>query len=95
MLNIVLFTCSPGRLPLRGTIPDMTSDSERYILLQNVYRSQAAEDVVAVTSHVQRLLQEIGRVRQHAVHCVLLALLAHVGFLSHVVTSQATIPQGL
>ncbi|XP_041376765.1 NEDD8-activating enzyme E1 regulatory subunit-like [Gigantopelta aegis] len=50
-----------GKLPLRGTIPDMTSDSMRYIQLQNVYRSQAAEDVITVTGHVQELLQEIGR----------------------------------
>lgn len=26
-----------GTLPLRGSLPDMTSDSQRYIALQNVY----------------------------------------------------------
>ncbi|XP_071089185.1 NEDD8-activating enzyme E1 regulatory subunit-like [Haliotis cracherodii] len=50
-----------GSLPLRGTIPDMTADSERYIKLQNVYREQAGRDVEDVMQHVQRLLQEIGK----------------------------------
>lgn len=50
-----------GHLPLRGTIPDMTSDSERYVQLQNVYREQAIHDTCVVTNHVQTLLQSIGR----------------------------------
>lgn len=52
-----------GALPLRGTIPDMTADSERYIQLQNVYHEQADIDVAMVTQRVNNLLQEIGRVR--------------------------------
>ena len=51
-----------GALPLRGTIPDMTSDSDRYIQLQQVYRDQADQDVAIVTQKVHDLLQEIGRV---------------------------------
>ncbi|XP_064610476.1 NEDD8-activating enzyme E1 regulatory subunit-like isoform X2 [Liolophura sinensis] len=50
-----------GQLPLRGTIPDMTADSERYIQLQNVYRKQAAKDVASVTRHVQKTLKELGK----------------------------------
>lgn len=50
-----------GHLPLRGTIPDMTADSERYVQLQNVYREQAKNDISIVTNHVQTLLQSIGR----------------------------------
>lgn len=50
-----------GLLPLRGTIPDMTADSERYVQLQNIYREQANRDVALVTNHVQNLLQSIGR----------------------------------
>ena len=51
-----------GALPLRGTIPDMTSDSDKYIQLQQVYRDQADKDVAIVTQKVHDLLQNIGRV---------------------------------
>ncbi|XP_021352742.1 NEDD8-activating enzyme E1 regulatory subunit-like isoform X1 [Mizuhopecten yessoensis] len=50
-----------GALPVRGTIPDMTADSERYIQLQQVYRNQAAEDVAIVTNKVHDLVQSLGR----------------------------------
>lgn len=50
-----------GALPLRGTIPDMTADSERYIQLQNVYHEQAELDVAVVTERVHNILQNIGR----------------------------------
>jgi amyloid beta precursor protein binding protein 1 len=50
-----------GLLPLRGSIPDMTADSDRYIQLQSVYRDQANQDIFAVTSHLLRLLQTLGR----------------------------------
>ncbi|CAL1541660.1 unnamed protein product [Lymnaea stagnalis] len=50
-----------GFLPVRGTIPDMTSDSERYIQLQTVYRDQAEIDALAVAGHVHSLLHTIGR----------------------------------
>lgn len=41
------------RLPLSGTIPDMTSDSEEYIKLQNIYKRKANEDVDGVFSVLQ------------------------------------------
>ena len=53
---------------MRGVIPDMTSDSDKYIQLHAVYREQAAVDVVAVTTHLMRLLQTIGRVTYHLRH---------------------------
>lgn len=31
-------------LPVQGSLPDMTSDSERYIRLQNIYRNRASKD---------------------------------------------------
>jgi amyloid beta precursor protein binding protein 1 len=31
-------------LPLSTTLPDMKSDTESYVRLQNLYRTQAAED---------------------------------------------------
>ncbi|KAL3860740.1 hypothetical protein ACJMK2_010815 [Sinanodonta woodiana] len=51
-----------GALPVRGTIPDMTADSERYIQLQQVYRKKAAEDASKVSQRVQQLLHSIGKV---------------------------------
>ena len=51
-----------GALPLRGSIPDMTADSDRYIQLQQVYREQADRDDAIVTQKVHDLLQSIGRV---------------------------------
>lgn len=53
--------CPYGLLPLRGSIPDMTSDSERYIQLQQVYREQAATDIITVTQHVHQLLEVMGK----------------------------------
>ncbi|ELT96932.1 hypothetical protein CAPTEDRAFT_19394 [Capitella teleta] len=50
-----------GSLPLRGNIPDMTADSERYIQLQNVYRDQSNQDICTVTNYIQTLLQSLGR----------------------------------
>jgi amyloid beta precursor protein binding protein 1 len=50
-----------GLLPIRGSIPDMTADSDRYIHLQSVYREQASQDISNVTSHLLHLLQTIGR----------------------------------
>lgn len=50
-----------GQLPLRGTIPDMFSDSDKFIALQNVYRSKAQNDVDIVMSRVERLLINIDK----------------------------------
>ncbi|KAK3737522.1 hypothetical protein QZH41_010636, partial [Actinostola sp. cb2023] len=50
-----------GVLPLRGSIPDMTADSKRYITLQNIYQHQAKQDVAAVTQRVHSILTSIGK----------------------------------
>ncbi|XP_064646486.1 NEDD8-activating enzyme E1 regulatory subunit-like isoform X2 [Lineus longissimus] len=50
-----------GALPLRGTIPDMFADSEKYVQLQNVYRSQASEDAAVVTDKVHQILQHLAK----------------------------------
>jgi amyloid beta precursor protein binding protein 1 len=50
-----------GDLPLRGSIPDMFSDSERFIALQNVYRDKAQHDFEAMVTHVERLLHNIDK----------------------------------
>ncbi|XP_059091053.1 NEDD8-activating enzyme E1 regulatory subunit-like isoform X2 [Tigriopus californicus] len=55
------FLESTGHLPLKGTIPDMFSDSQRYIQLQLVYRKKADEDAEEVLKYVQIHLETAGR----------------------------------
>ncbi|KAF3686539.1 NEDD8-activating enzyme E1 regulatory subunit APP-BP1 Amyloid protein-binding protein 1 [Channa argus] len=50
-----------GSLPVRGTIPDMIADSQRFINLQNVYRKKAMQDAAAVSKHVECLLKSVGK----------------------------------
>uniref|UniRef100_A0AAY5K7B5 NEDD8-activating enzyme E1 regulatory subunit n=1 Tax=Esox lucius TaxID=8010 RepID=A0AAY5K7B5_ESOLU len=52
-----------GNLPLRGSIPDMIADSEKFINLQNVYREKAMQDASVVSKHVESLLQSVGKVQ--------------------------------
>uniref|UniRef100_A0A8C1XQU8 NEDD8-activating enzyme E1 regulatory subunit n=1 Tax=Cyprinus carpio TaxID=7962 RepID=A0A8C1XQU8_CYPCA len=42
-----------GNLPVRGTIPDMIADSDKFIKLQNVYRDKAMKDAAVVSKHVE------------------------------------------
>uniref|UniRef100_A0A3B5APZ1 NEDD8-activating enzyme E1 regulatory subunit n=1 Tax=Stegastes partitus TaxID=144197 RepID=A0A3B5APZ1_9TELE len=51
-----------GSLPVRGTIPDMIADSQKFINLQNVYREKALQDTAAVSKHIECLLQSVGKV---------------------------------
>uniref|UniRef100_H2ZIZ4 NEDD8-activating enzyme E1 regulatory subunit n=1 Tax=Ciona savignyi TaxID=51511 RepID=H2ZIZ4_CIOSA len=39
-------------LPLRGSLPDMFSDSESYIKLQNIYKAKAKQDIDLFTSYL-------------------------------------------
>ena len=50
-----------GLLPLRGTIPDMTSSSDMYIQLQRIYQAQARIDMEALTSHLCQLLTNLNK----------------------------------
>ncbi|KAM8947650.1 NEDD8-activating enzyme E1 regulatory subunit [Pelodytes ibericus] len=50
-----------GYLPLRGTIPDMIANSDKFIKLQNVYREKAKKDSAAVENYVSKLLQSVGK----------------------------------
>ncbi|XP_065843401.1 NEDD8-activating enzyme E1 regulatory subunit-like [Oscarella lobularis] len=52
-----------GALPLRGSIPDMTADSKRYIKLQQIYQAKAMEHATCVKERVYRLLDEMGKPR--------------------------------
>lgn len=50
-----------GNLPLPGTLPDMASDTNNYITLQNLYRDKAAKDKELFIEEVKRVLTIIGR----------------------------------
>lgn len=57
------FTTSEGcgRLPLRGSIPDMTSSSDLYVSLQRVYQSKARLDLEHVSGHLGQLLMSVNK----------------------------------
>jgi amyloid beta precursor protein binding protein 1 len=44
-----------GTLPCSPAIPDMTSNSENYVKLQQIYVARAAKDRAAVTEHVRAI----------------------------------------
>ena len=46
-------------LPLRGSLPDMFSDSKRYIELQNIYKNKAESDIQRVEELVQEALLDM------------------------------------
>lgn len=46
-------------LPLRGSLPDMFSDSKRYINLQNVYKEKAEENIREVSKDVSKSLDAL------------------------------------
>ena len=51
-----------GRLlPLRGSIPDMTSNSKMYVDLCRVYQAKAKEDLEAFKSHLSQVLLSVGK----------------------------------
>lgn len=50
-----------GLVPCSTNIPDMTSLPEYYITLKEIYATRAANDLAAVTKHVQNILREINR----------------------------------
>ena len=47
-------------LPLRGSLPDMFSDSERYIKLQNIYRDKAKRDMDTLMNYVSEACSCLG-----------------------------------
>jgi amyloid beta precursor protein binding protein 1 len=50
-----------GYLPLPGSLPDMTSDSETYMKLQGIYRRKARDDMNMVKKYVDDALVKAGR----------------------------------
>jgi len=53
------FVKDHGILPLRGNLPDMFSDSKRYIELQTIYKEKAEADAEIVVGHVQEILRDL------------------------------------
>ncbi|KAI1283817.1 Nedd8-activating enzyme E1 regulatory subunit [Halotydeus destructor] len=50
-----------GSLPVRGTVPDMTADSARYIQLQKLYSTKAKKDSEAFFSLLQEICERVGK----------------------------------
>ncbi|KAL5578189.1 hypothetical protein UlMin_019888 [Ulmus minor] len=52
-----------GEAPLEGSIPDMTSSTEHYVNLQNIYlaKAEAEADFLAIEKGVRNILKKIGR----------------------------------
>ncbi|KAL1362777.1 hypothetical protein AAHE18_03G105000 [Arachis hypogaea] len=50
-----------GEAPLEGSIPDMTSSTEQYINLQNIYLAKAEADFLVMEQLVRSILKKIGR----------------------------------
>lgn len=50
-----------GEAPLEGSIPDMTSSTEQYVNLQNIYQAKAEADFLAIERMARNTLKKIGR----------------------------------
>ncbi|GMY09887.1 NEDD8-activating enzyme E1 regulatory subunit AXR1-like isoform X2 [Fagus crenata] len=50
-----------GEAPLEGSIPDMTSSTELYINLQNIYQAKAEADFLVIEQRVWNILKKIGK----------------------------------
>lgn len=50
-----------GRLPLQGSIPDMTSNSAIYVDLCKVYQLQAKQDIECFQTHLSQVLVSVGK----------------------------------
>lgn len=48
------------RLPVNGTIPDMTSTPEYYIALQHIYRNKGLADIELIKGYISTILTERG-----------------------------------
>ena len=55
------FVNRENRLPVSGVVPDMFSDSERFIKLQNIYKEKANQDAELIHRKVQQVLESLGR----------------------------------
>jgi len=49
-----------GKLPLAGSVPDMTASTESYVRLQEIYANRAEGDCAAITAHIATIQKELG-----------------------------------
>jgi hypothetical protein len=49
-----------GQMPVGGEVPDMTSTTESYVKLQQIYHDKAIADLNAVSQRVAAILSSIG-----------------------------------
>jgi len=49
-----------GKLPLAGTLPDMTASTETFVKLQEIYGSRADGDCAAINAHIATIQKELG-----------------------------------
>ncbi|KHN86272.1 Nedd8-activating enzyme E1 regulatory subunit [Toxocara canis] len=54
------FLIAEGVMPLTGELPDMVSDSQRYVSLASIYRKHARDDAQKVFQHAKEILKERG-----------------------------------
>lgn len=48
-----------GKLPLAGTVPDMTASTDSYVRLQEIYNSRAEGDCAAINAHIATIQKEL------------------------------------
>ncbi|CAE8723298.1 unnamed protein product, partial [Polarella glacialis] len=49
-----------GKLPLVGSLPDMTASTDWYVKLQEIYASRADGDCAAINAHIASIQKELG-----------------------------------
>ena len=87
MINALkVFVDANKVLPLRGSVPDMVSDSDSYIALQTVYVQKAKADFTAVSATVQETLTSLGREATEISEFELKTFCKNAGFLELIQT---------
>ena len=95
--NIETTTKGTGHLPLEGSLPDMTSFTEYYLSLQEIYQNKAMTDAKEVHTIVKRKLGEIGResdsisindVKHICKHARCLNVIRHVSLIDEMEASE-------
>lgn len=56
---VAKFVDLTGKPPCAGTLPDLTSSSERFIALQQIYQEKCKQDVEVVSNHVNSILEQL------------------------------------
>eukprot|EP00929_Paragymnodinium_shiwhaense_P095478 TRINITY_DN5663_c0_g1_i1.p1 TRINITY_DN5663_c0_g1~~TRINITY_DN5663_c0_g1_i1.p1 ORF type:complete len:525 (+),score=118.66 TRINITY_DN5663_c0_g1_i1:145-1719(+) len=57
---VAQFVRDSGKLPLAGTLPDMTASTDLYVKLQEAYIAKANADCATINNHVALIQKELG-----------------------------------